>query len=300
MKPNGKSIVSSGYDEKVMFFKDVSLGHHEAQLRFRLIHFWEAWNPVKKTFIGLEMLLIDEQVRELNKSVFRVADHTATVSFSWDSKLSVLRDCRTPFDEDSFRFHSYEEFQANSDLKGDLFGTLALAPMSSSRVVMKYDRKPYQMTEQVALFGYDYTKDVGAVSHSVEPWQLEDYQPPCHLQMELQNRDIYSVPRGFHQSEETIPHLGTLHKDMFLYQLLSTKGTRNPRVPLQIKRLSDPRKQFYAVQDLPLKRSFWSYNLEKMGAKSYACNCINQRKWSLQKDTQIHDGDPGGEMDSEH
>ncbi|WZZ22366.1 hypothetical protein YC2023_123753 [Brassica napus] len=139
MKPNGKSIVSSGYDEKVMFFKDVSLGHHEAQLRFRLIHFWEAWNPVKKTFIGLEMLLIDEQVRELNKSVFRVADHTATVSFSWDSKLSVLRDCRTPFDEDSFRFHSYEEFQANSDLKGDLFGTLSLAPMSSSRVVMKYD-----------------------------------------------------------------------------------------------------------------------------------------------------------------
>ncbi|KAH0903300.1 hypothetical protein HID58_042803, partial [Brassica napus] len=130
---------------------------------------------------------------------------------------------------------------------------------------------------------------VYVVSHSVEPWQLEDYQPPCHLQMELQNRDIYSVifywntwccncvksfvllraticavacsitvPRGFHQSEETIPHLGTLHKDMFLYQLLSTKGTRNPRVPLQIKRLSDPRKQFYAVQDLPLKRSIIS------------------------------------------
>ncbi|KAG2252622.1 hypothetical protein Bca52824_082758 [Brassica carinata] len=56
-----------------------------------------------------------------NKSVFRVADHTATVSFSWNSDLSVLQDCRTPFDEDSFRFHSYEEFQANSDLKGDLY-----------------------------------------------------------------------------------------------------------------------------------------------------------------------------------
>ena len=62
MKPNGKSIVSSDYDDKVMFFKDVSLGHHESQLRFRLIHFWEAWNPIKKTLIGLEMLLIDEQV----------------------------------------------------------------------------------------------------------------------------------------------------------------------------------------------------------------------------------------------
>ncbi|KAL0813126.1 hypothetical protein Bca101_069569 [Brassica carinata] len=63
-----------------------------------------------------------------NKSVFWVADHTATVSFSWDSKLSVLQDCRTPFDEDSFRFHSYEEFQANSDLKGDLYGKLCNSP----------------------------------------------------------------------------------------------------------------------------------------------------------------------------
>ena len=63
MKPNGKSIVSSDYDDKVMFFKDVLLGHHESQLRFRLIHFLEAWNPLKKTLIVLEMLLIDEQVQ---------------------------------------------------------------------------------------------------------------------------------------------------------------------------------------------------------------------------------------------
>ncbi|CAG7898233.1 unnamed protein product, partial [Brassica rapa] len=61
MKPHGKSIVSSDYDEKVLFLKDLSLGPHEAQLRFRLIHFWEAWNPLKKTLIGMEMLLIDEQ-----------------------------------------------------------------------------------------------------------------------------------------------------------------------------------------------------------------------------------------------
>ncbi|CAF1709690.1 BnaCnng45190D [Brassica napus] len=168
MKPNGKSIVSSDYDDKVMFFKDVSLGHHESQLRFRLIHFWEAWNPIKKTLIGLEMLLIDEQTflaylfrlclcfslhgtiiqgfispgriekylpemkrgsvyklnnfyGSINKSVFRVCDHTATVSFSWNSELSVLLDCQTPFDEDSFRFHSYEEFQSSCYLKGDLY-----------------------------------------------------------------------------------------------------------------------------------------------------------------------------------
>ncbi|KAH0883423.1 hypothetical protein HID58_059519 [Brassica napus] len=126
-KPNGKSHVSSDYDEKVMFFRDVSLGPHETQLRFCLIHYWEAWNPLKKTLIGLEMFLIDEQgtviqgfispgriekylpkmkrgsVYKLNnfygsrnKSVFRVADQTATVSFSWNSELSVLQDSPTP------------------------------------------------------------------------------------------------------------------------------------------------------------------------------------------------------------
>ncbi|KAG5389090.1 hypothetical protein IGI04_030631 [Brassica rapa subsp. trilocularis] len=62
MKRNGKSPASSDSNEKVMFFNDVSLGPHETQLRFRLIHFWEARNPVKKTLIGLEMLLIDEQI----------------------------------------------------------------------------------------------------------------------------------------------------------------------------------------------------------------------------------------------
>ncbi|KAG2303576.1 hypothetical protein Bca52824_032517 [Brassica carinata] len=62
-KANGKSPVSSASEEKMMLFKDISLGPHETQLRFRLIHFWEAWNPIKKTIIGLEMILIDEQVK---------------------------------------------------------------------------------------------------------------------------------------------------------------------------------------------------------------------------------------------
>ncbi|KAF3599283.1 hypothetical protein F2Q69_00032910 [Brassica cretica] len=52
MKRNGKSLVSSDSDEKVMFFKSVSLGPPESQLRFRLIHFWEA--RVKKTLIGVD------------------------------------------------------------------------------------------------------------------------------------------------------------------------------------------------------------------------------------------------------
>ncbi|KAH0928402.1 hypothetical protein HID58_014129, partial [Brassica napus] len=149
------SPASSESDESVMFFRDVSLGPHETRLRFRLIHFWEAQNPVKKTLIGLEMLLIDEQgtviqgfippgrikkylpemkrgsVYELinfygskNKPMYRVADHIATVSFAWNSELSVLHDIPIPFDEDRFRMHSYEDFEANCDLKGDLYDVL--------------------------------------------------------------------------------------------------------------------------------------------------------------------------------
>ena len=62
VKAKGKAYVSSDDNRKVMFFNEVSLGPQEADLRFRLIHFWEARNPLKKTLIALEMLLIDEQV----------------------------------------------------------------------------------------------------------------------------------------------------------------------------------------------------------------------------------------------
>ncbi|WZZ00493.1 hypothetical protein YC2023_072821 [Brassica napus] len=173
IKPNGKSPVTSDHDDKIMLFRDVTPGPHETQLRFRLIHFWEAWNPLKKTLIGIEMLLIDEQgsviqgfippsriERHLskmkpgslyklnnfygssNKTMYRVSDHAVTVSFSWNSELSVLEDSPTPFDEDRFRFHSFEEFQAGCDRKGDLYGTLALTTMSSSRVFMDCDVQP--------------------------------------------------------------------------------------------------------------------------------------------------------------
>ena len=72
IKRNGKSHVFSDSDEQFMSFKDVSLGPHEAQLRFRLIHFWEARNPVKKTLIGLEMLLIDEQVSRFFNDSYQI------------------------------------------------------------------------------------------------------------------------------------------------------------------------------------------------------------------------------------
>ncbi|KAG5406277.1 hypothetical protein IGI04_012396 [Brassica rapa subsp. trilocularis] len=62
-KPNDKSIVSTGKSPVAMYFNDISPGPHESELRFWLIHFWEARNIAKaKTLIGLENLMIDEQV----------------------------------------------------------------------------------------------------------------------------------------------------------------------------------------------------------------------------------------------
>ncbi|KAH0892788.1 hypothetical protein HID58_055217 [Brassica napus] len=150
MNPNTVTALSSAHANQVMFFRDVSLGPREAELRFRLIHLWEARNICTKTLIGQEMLLIDEEgtviqgfvpagqvgtfdlvagsVYKLNnffgsrnKAQFSVADHIAIVSFSWNSDLSVLENPPVLIPEDRFRFHSFEEFMANCDSKGDLY-----------------------------------------------------------------------------------------------------------------------------------------------------------------------------------
>ncbi|KAL0802601.1 hypothetical protein Bca101_057777 [Brassica carinata] len=162
-KPNGKSPVSSASEGKVMLFRDITLGPHETQSRFRLIHFWEAWNPIKKTLIGLEMLLIDEQgfispgriekylskmkrgsvykfdnfYGTSNKTSYRVSEHAVTMSFSWNSALSILQDSTTPFEEDRFRFHSYEAFAANCDLKGDLYDVVGHMKLVNGQSLIK-------------------------------------------------------------------------------------------------------------------------------------------------------------------
>ncbi|KAH0878906.1 hypothetical protein HID58_066300 [Brassica napus] len=150
MKPNASTALSFAHGDQVMFFRNVSLRPHEADLRFRLIHFWEARNPNTKILIGQEMLLIDEEgtviqgfvpagrvgtykltpgsVYKLsnffgskNKAQYRVTDHSATVTFAWNSDLSALENPLVPIHEDRFKFHSYEEFQANCDRKVDLY-----------------------------------------------------------------------------------------------------------------------------------------------------------------------------------
>ncbi|CAN6901382.1 unnamed protein product [Brassica oleracea] len=152
MRHTGGNSVSSAKTHEVMFFKDVRFGPQEGELRFRLIHFWEARNPIKKVLIGIEMLLIDEQgiviqgfippgridtylphmiagsIYKLtnfygsrSKTVYRVAEPIVTITFSWTSVLSVFEDSSVHFPEDRFRFNGYEEFEAGCDLGGDLY-----------------------------------------------------------------------------------------------------------------------------------------------------------------------------------
>ncbi|KAF2586485.1 hypothetical protein F2Q70_00037001 [Brassica cretica] len=114
MKPNGKSPITSDYDEKGTVIQGfISPGRIEKYLPkmkhgsvYRLNNFYGS----------------------SNKSVYRVSDHAVTVSLSWNSELSVLEDSPIPFDEDRFRFQSFEDFQANCDRKGDLYGNLCYPP----------------------------------------------------------------------------------------------------------------------------------------------------------------------------
>ncbi|KAF3515771.1 hypothetical protein DY000_02061265 [Brassica cretica] len=56
-----------------------------------------------------------------NKTLYRVAEPSVTITFSSTSALSVLEDSSVCFPEDRFRFHGYEEFDAAYDLKGDIY-----------------------------------------------------------------------------------------------------------------------------------------------------------------------------------
>uniref|UniRef100_A0A0D3DKK1 Replication factor A C-terminal domain-containing protein n=1 Tax=Brassica oleracea var. oleracea TaxID=109376 RepID=A0A0D3DKK1_BRAOL len=137
-KPNGKAVVSSS--DEILFFKDVKFGPQGGELRFRLIHFWEARNALTKGtgiqgFIPPNRIetylphMVAGSIYRLNnfyesksKTVYRVAEPDVTIAFSWNFVLSVLENSSVPFPEDRFRFYGYEEFEAACDLRGDLYG----------------------------------------------------------------------------------------------------------------------------------------------------------------------------------
>ncbi|KAG2309854.1 hypothetical protein Bca4012_082573 [Brassica carinata] len=63
MKSAAKSQLTTEKAHVAMYFSDVSPEPSKSQLRFRVIHFWEARNIAKAgALIGIELLLIDEHV----------------------------------------------------------------------------------------------------------------------------------------------------------------------------------------------------------------------------------------------
>uniref|UniRef100_A0A0D3DMW1 Replication factor A C-terminal domain-containing protein n=1 Tax=Brassica oleracea var. oleracea TaxID=109376 RepID=A0A0D3DMW1_BRAOL len=160
----GKSIVSDDVGE-VITFKDVTFGPHQDEVRFRLIHFWEAWNVQTKVLIGIEMLLINKEESVIqgfnpygrivtylphmkagctyrlnkffgskNKTIYRVADPDVTISFSWNSALTALKDSSIRFPEDRIRIHGFREFDAASDLRGDLYDYIGHIKLVNGKV----------------------------------------------------------------------------------------------------------------------------------------------------------------------
>ncbi|CDY49657.1 BnaC09g41350D [Brassica napus] len=136
-KPSGKTGVSSGLSIGVPnsknpdFYRkykridefnahiplqDVKFGPHGGELRFRLIHFWEARNVVTKMLIGLEMLLIDQ---EGFIAAGRIDTYLPHMKVGGIYRLN--KDSSVCFPKDLFRFHGYEEFDAACDLRGDLY-----------------------------------------------------------------------------------------------------------------------------------------------------------------------------------
>ncbi|CAN6816282.1 unnamed protein product [Brassica oleracea] len=160
-----KAIARDNVGEMITF-KDMTFGPHEGEVRFQLIHFWEAWNAQTKVLIGLEMLLIDEEENVIqgfilygriktylrhmkagatyrlnkffgskSKTIYRVAEPSVTISFSWNYVLSVLEDSSICFPEDRFRIHGYREFEAASDLRGDLYGSSDSIMLDEAEIV---------------------------------------------------------------------------------------------------------------------------------------------------------------------
>ncbi|KAH0898925.1 hypothetical protein HID58_048493 [Brassica napus] len=100
MEPNAATDLSSMPGEQVMFFREVSLGPREAELMFRMIHFWEARNPH------------DDAHWTRDASYRRRASRVGRYE---------MTNPPVQIPEDRFRFHTYEEFKANCDSKGDLY-----------------------------------------------------------------------------------------------------------------------------------------------------------------------------------
>ncbi|KAL0802081.1 hypothetical protein Bca101_057257 [Brassica carinata] len=89
MKPNAATALSSAHGEQVMFFRDVSLGPHEA-VGTVIQGFVPAGRVGSFDLTAGSVYKLVNFFGSRNKVQYQVADHKATLSFSWNYGLSVL------------------------------------------------------------------------------------------------------------------------------------------------------------------------------------------------------------------
>ncbi|KAH0937874.1 hypothetical protein HID58_005335 [Brassica napus] len=126
-----------------LFFTQVSAGPGDSKLQFRLIHFWEARKHAKGgILIGIEMLMINEQLKRgsiytltnffasNSKVMYGVADQKLVICITHTSILSKLEENIEGIPSQCFRIHSFPDFEANCDLRGDLYAKMLLVTLS--------------------------------------------------------------------------------------------------------------------------------------------------------------------------
>ncbi|CAF2041836.1 unnamed protein product [Brassica napus] len=117
-KRQGKAVVSSDKSDAVLSFRDVGLGPHEdaAHRRAGLIRSIFGFIPPGRIDTYLPHLVAGSIYRLTNfygsksKIVYRVVEPNVTVTFFWNSVLSVSADSTVGFPEDRIRFYGHKEF----------------------------------------------------------------------------------------------------------------------------------------------------------------------------------------------
>uniref|UniRef100_M4DVH2 Replication factor A C-terminal domain-containing protein n=1 Tax=Brassica campestris TaxID=3711 RepID=M4DVH2_BRACM len=146
--------IRTGESSPPLLFRQVSPGPSDSTLQFRLLHFWNARKNVKggpEILLGVEMLMIgaegtlaqgfigqnrrSQYEKELqrgriytltnfyasnSKVMYHVADQRLVICISHDSALSKDEEDVESILTERFRVHSFSDFEANCDLRGDL------------------------------------------------------------------------------------------------------------------------------------------------------------------------------------
>ncbi|CAN6892875.1 unnamed protein product [Brassica oleracea] len=148
------TAILTGEASSPLLFRHVSPGPGDSTLQFRLLHFWEARKNVKggpDILLGIEMRMIDsegtlaqgfigqnrrnqyeKQLRRgsiytltsfyasNSKVMYHVADQRLVICISHASHLSKVEENIEGILTERFRIHSFLDFEANCDLRGDL------------------------------------------------------------------------------------------------------------------------------------------------------------------------------------